>query len=283
MLAGLVKSAAFRNFLWRFVLQNGFILVAAAVSIVLSITQQLIVNNLFVEHYEVHVPDRKKPVKVTTGFWLSSLNKYNQIDYFFLFPNLIGGILGFLGNIVFGIIGSAVFSYRVDKANMIPMFSRRPVYLSWLLQEHHHSNPVVMVALKLIDNRKSDISDLNSVKVLSSSLNRPSKYGYQPLGSSERSSPVSFYSSINTKRARTKWFLAYTLIKNPSLIAYRKQRVQETLLAEWVSENEAVRIRAEVLKNYEGNSEKTLMDTRRMMREVEVELWKKEKRGKSNY
>ncbi|KAJ3056129.1 hypothetical protein HDU99_007454, partial [Rhizoclosmatium hyalinum] len=118
---------------------NGFILVAAAVSIVLSIAQQLIVNNLFVEHYEVHVPDRKKPAKVTTGFWLSSLNKYNQIDYFFLFPNLIGGILGFLGNIVFGIIGSAVFSYRVDKANMIPMFSRRPVYLSWLLQEHHHS------------------------------------------------------------------------------------------------------------------------------------------------
>ncbi|KAJ3281124.1 hypothetical protein HDU79_011081, partial [Rhizoclosmatium sp. JEL0117] len=271
-----------RRFLWDWLLQNGFIVIAILVSYVLGKIQQFVVNRYFVAHYEVQVPETDKEVIVSTKFWLKNVNKYNQMDYLFLFPNLINGLTTFLGSIMTTFVASFIFSYRLDKRGLMPLFSKYSLYLSWILQEHHHHNPTLQVAVKLF--RDSILPEnLSSIHVFT---NRPHE--------KRELSTTSFSYSINSvhngvmpsrtvldkassKRARSKWFLAYTLIKNPSLKAYRKQRVQETLLAEWVASNESTRIRKEVLEMFEAKEAVEIRAVMNEMRDRENRLWKFER------
>ncbi|ORY52630.1 hypothetical protein BCR33DRAFT_324697 [Rhizoclosmatium globosum] len=99
LLAGLFESPYLRAFLWRLLLQNGFLVVAALVSFIFAVIQRYIINRFFVAHYE-GLNHCKESLPYFNAFLACNLNKYNHIDYFFLFPNLIRGILSFLGNIL---------------------------------------------------------------------------------------------------------------------------------------------------------------------------------------
>ncbi|KAJ3067110.1 hypothetical protein HDU99_003622 [Rhizoclosmatium hyalinum] len=209
------------------------------------------------------------------------------MDYLFLFPNLINGLTTFLGQIMTTFVASFIFSYRLDKRGLMPMFSKYSLYLSWILQEHHHNNPIVHVAVKLLRDsvlpeNLSSIHAFTNPKQGGTKITRQNTVtSFRYLISDEENKGTSTSLNSASKRARTRWFLAYTLIKNPNLSGYRKQRVQETLLAEWVSMNEAKRIRKEVLEMFEAREEEEAGTIVNEMRERENELWKYERLVKS--
>ncbi|ORY35234.1 hypothetical protein BCR33DRAFT_855708 [Rhizoclosmatium globosum] len=310
-------SSYLREVLVNLVTQNGVLIIAAVVSFLLTIVQSLIINRFYVSHYDASIPETAETIKVSTKFWLKDLNKYNQIDYVFLFPNLITGLLTFLASILTGLLGSAIFSYRIDKRSVIPSLSKTPVYLSWVIQEHHHNNPVVLVAVKLF--REMTLPDhLSPLKTFTAVHGRIQ----EEVREKKREKEETMYSlavslslrsmeeeldsledgkdgkececegegvkSMDTLaevvdckrgniRARIRWFLAYTLIKNPGLVGYRKQRVQETLLALWVYEHEAVTVRRELMRGFEGGFEKEVKEAKESMRRMEVDLWRCER------
>ncbi|KAJ3308636.1 hypothetical protein HDU76_003855 [Blyttiomyces sp. JEL0837] len=195
--------------------KNGLLFASLAVSLALSYAQLYIVNLLFIAKIPVRGATDKngKPYMVNTKFWAIKKIGYNHIDYFFLFPNLISGLIGFISQLVMLILGSAIFAYRLDIKNQMSnslMRSKYAIYNSWLIQEHHYSNPVLRIACMLFRD------SVETGETLKSSQN-PCR-----------------------RRAILRWQLAYTLVQNPSVLQYRKERVVETIVKAINRESEIV-------------------------------------------
>ncbi|KAJ3130564.1 hypothetical protein HK101_005075, partial [Irineochytrium annulatum] len=165
LIAGLFFTYPFmRVLVWRFIFQNGLFFISLAVSLLLSYAQQYIVELIFIAKVPIDAAKdranelklesegagqpKEKTVQVSTRFWISKPIGYNHVDYLFLFPNLISGLVSFLSQVIKMFLGSAMFAYRLDKKTQfnLPFLGGRTInYFSWLIQEHHHSNPVVLV------------------------------------------------------------------------------------------------------------------------------------------
>ncbi|KAJ3118289.1 hypothetical protein HDU96_002727 [Phlyctochytrium bullatum] len=260
-----IKFRFFRELFWRFVLQNGLIFISIAIGLVLALLQKFIVEIFFVaklrekpsEHPDAEnaVVDKKGDVVISTKFWLKRSVAYNQIDYFFLFPNLITGLLSFLANLIKMILGSALYAYRLDKKTeyTLPFIgSKSGVYFSWLLQEHHHSNSVLVIFIKLL----SDWAALNRITA--------------PL--------TKFDKDLRSARIRTRWAVLYTLVNNPSLAKFRKHVVRDTYLREYIAHTEAPLLRELELQRVRAENAR-LEEARGELRERELAIWKKAREG----
>ncbi|KAJ3401194.1 hypothetical protein HDU80_006249 [Chytriomyces hyalinus] len=252
---------ALRKFVWDLVLQNGSILIAIVLTTILGLVQSFIINRFFVAHFTTEEENKieKKPVRQSTQFWLRSLNRFNHIDMFFMFPNLISGIFGFIGSIFVALLTSAVFAYRIDKPALFSFFSKRGVYSSWILLEHHHTNPVVLVAIKLFWDVVIPEHHSSMARFIQSDQKPPTAMYFSVAAKEPRS-----------RHARLRWYLAYTLIHNPELRAHRKQRVQETYLNGYVTKYEVPRLKLETMKKETAALEKRRVD----MRVAETECWR---------
>ncbi|KAJ3193852.1 hypothetical protein HK101_003981 [Irineochytrium annulatum] len=243
----------FRNLLLKFILQNGLMIVSIVVSLILSYMQQFIVEWLFVawlqEDDTVDHSDPSKQikgVKTSTRFWLTKIIGYNHIDYFFLFPNLISGLLTFISNLIFLVIGTALYSYRLDKKTELTVIRGQQItYLSYVLQEHHFSNPPLIVFCKILTDwadefRSSDCASKTVRHITGTSYVDPeAPYGGVSKAGTGGPTP--------SHRVRIRWALLYTLARNPGLAKYRKHRVQDTYLAEYIAEQEAPLMRRRVV------------------------------------
>ncbi|KAJ3118290.1 hypothetical protein HDU96_002728 [Phlyctochytrium bullatum] len=264
-----IKFRFFRELFWRFVMQNGLIFISIAVGLVLSLLQKYIVEIFFVaklrespsEHPDAEnaVVDKKGEVVISTKFWLQRAVGYNQVDFFFLFPNLITGLLSFLSNLIKMILGSALYAYRLDKKTeySLPFLgSKSGVYFSWLLQEHHHSNAVVLIFTKLL----SDWATLDR-------LAQPPSAGHTKTDKDLRSA-----------RIRTRWAVLYTLVNNPSLAKFRKHVVRDTYIREYIAHTEAPLLREQELQRVRAETAR-LEEARGELRERELAIWKKATEG----
>ncbi|KAJ3326959.1 hypothetical protein HDU76_012477, partial [Blyttiomyces sp. JEL0837] len=124
-------------------------------------------------------------------------------------------------------------SYRLDKKEqLLNVLSKYHYYSGWLLQEHHHSNPVLKVALIVFRN--------NGINVAQSRLKGAPNLNVEgvDLGShnNQSDSPRSTCNSIALRR----WHLVYTLLRNPQLVKYRKHRVVDTTVREIAAKTELV-------------------------------------------
>ncbi|KAJ3093899.1 hypothetical protein HDU96_001975 [Phlyctochytrium bullatum] len=257
MIALFVKFRFFRELFWRFVMQNGLIFISIAVGLVLSLVQKFIVEIFFVaklreapeEHPDAEnvTVDKKGEIVISTKFWLQRVIGYNQVDFFFLFPNLITGLLSFLSNLIKMILGSALYAYRLDKKTeyTLPLVgSKSGVYFSWLLQDHHHTNPVLLVFLKLLSDWHAH---------------------HTPLVEKSR--------DPHRRRIATKWHLAYTLVNNPILSKYRKHIVRQTYLREYIAHTEAPLLREQELQRVRAENAR-IEETKGELRAREIEIWK---------
>ncbi|KAJ3101951.1 hypothetical protein HDU97_000927 [Phlyctochytrium planicorne] len=280
-LALFIKFKFIRDLLWRFILQNGLIFVAAIVGVVLSMAQKYVIEIFYVAklrnpYREVPVgsriePDSKKGepmVIINTRFWLQRITSYNHLDYFFLFPNLISGLLSFLGNLIKMIIGSAIFAYRLDKKTeyTIPLVaSQSSIYFSWLLQEHHHSNPVIIIFTNILHTwaKHAPVSSTSSPDMLK--------------GWGE---PRPVFSSLSrqeqhTRRIQQKWAVIYTLVRNLQLAKFRKHVVRETYLKEYIAHTEAPLLREQEVQRVRQQN-KLYEQAKAALRSREVEIWAKQ-------
>ncbi|KAJ3110304.1 hypothetical protein HDU96_006731 [Phlyctochytrium bullatum] len=245
------KYAFFRELVWRFAFQNGLVIISIAIGFLLVVVQRVTVESYFVaklekspeEHADpanAHV-NKKGKVVIDTKYWLSKKVGYNQVDFWFLFPNLITGLLSFVANLITMILGSALYAYRLDKKTeyTLPFLgSKSAIYFSWLLQEHHHTNPILVIFVKLL-------TDWYHID--------------RPVATA----------NARKERAKRRWQLLYTLHKNPSLQAFRKHRVRETLLRNFIATVEFPQVWEQDLRKRRADLEKTEAPLRPGMRERE--------------
>ncbi|XP_065068502.1 stimulated by retinoic acid gene 6 protein-like [Rhopilema esculentum] len=134
---------------------------------------------------------------------------FNHLSYFFFFFNSLLGGVSYILRLVSGLLLGLLFLERTQKS-LIPRsferFDRGYVsYLSYLHVEHTFGNPVLVVFVKLLNlcTQCSEFGKIQDANVVENVTGRTT-------ASLER-----------YHLARNRWFLAYTLIKNPALITFR--------------------------------------------------------------
>ncbi|KAJ3101952.1 hypothetical protein HDU97_000928 [Phlyctochytrium planicorne] len=290
LLAVFFRYRFVRELAWKFLTQNGLIIVSFVVSYAIFYLQMYLGGTLFVAKLEEEDPNaaqaiaegrKPKPIYISTNFWISNITMYSHLDYVFLFPNLITGILAFLSNLIKLIIGSAFYAYRLDKNSEYGFKFMTPksiVYFSWLVQEHHHSNPVIHVFIKML----RDWKNVNAAGILEQSFGATGRGGYKQYAQ-QGSVALSGEKALRRRRIKNKWLLCYTLVNNPSITKYRKHVVKETFLKEFIAFNEGPIMRQQELQRIKEALER-MGDVKAEMRKREIDLFesmKKEGFGRS--
>ncbi|KAJ3308081.1 hypothetical protein HDU76_004138 [Blyttiomyces sp. JEL0837] len=194
--------------------------------------------------------NKGKPFQVFTKYWITKKIGFNHLDYFFLFPNLIMGLLSFLTQLIELILASALFAYRLDKrhqlSNTFLFRAKTAYYNSMLIQEHHYSNPIVRMAcrellksvryIQMQNKSKRSTIDADESVVLKN-------YFTDDDSQSDRFSICTLprLRTVNQSSCIKKWHLFYTLVRNQSLIKYRKHVVMQTILEDLENRNEVDR------------------------------------------
>ncbi|XP_073251693.1 stimulated by retinoic acid gene 6 protein-like [Porites lutea] len=154
---------------------------------------------------------------------------FSIVSYFFFFYNIIVGVFSCVMRILKGMILGIVFLSRIDRTSLMQGFQTWDqafvAYLGFINVLVAHSHPVMLVFCQLLIKRNKD-------RGLEESLPQ-----IQPLESDVESGEGSCYTRETrlprmTCKAANRWHVAVTLLRNPSLIKYRKQGGQRVLYFE---------------------------------------------------
>ncbi|KAG7458917.1 hypothetical protein MATL_G00225720 [Megalops atlanticus] len=178
----------------------GIILLTVGVVVALVILQIMLVQVFFLQD-KISPTDERKPLA------LNNRKAFHNFNYFFFFYNVIMG----LSNCVLRLLISSVLGTwlvaRIDRTIMQRGYeSLDPGYSTWIgmiFADHYHSNPIMVCFCHLLladrlEARKRTTSSYSQFNNVSSV-------------------------SVTGGRARVRWLLLYTLMKNPQLILTRKR------------------------------------------------------------
>ncbi|XP_073251009.1 stimulated by retinoic acid gene 6 protein-like isoform X1 [Porites lutea] len=181
----------------------------------------LVVFQLFLAHFVFR--NRDFPDITVT---VDNRRLFSIMSYFFFFYNVIVGLFACVIRILKGMILGTVFLSRIDRTSLMQGFQTLDqafvAYLGFINVLVAHSHPVMLVFCQLLIKRNKD-------RWLEESLPQ-----IQPLESDVESDEGSCYTRENrlprmTCKAANRWHVAVTLLRNPSLIKYRKQGGQRIL------------------------------------------------------
>ncbi|KAJ8339839.1 hypothetical protein SKAU_G00344720 [Synaphobranchus kaupii] len=192
------------------VLSNmALILLTVGVVIGLVILQVVLVQVFFLQD-KISPTDKQKPLA------LNNRKAFHNFTYFFFFYNVIMG----LGNcvlrlVVSGMLGTWLVS-RIDRTIMQRGYEALdPGYSTWIgmiFADHYHSNPVMICFCHLLLAERREREGRT-----------PSSYSqFNNTPSSEDRSGTGTLVCVRGIRVRQRWFLLYTLLKNPQLIPLRR-------------------------------------------------------------
>ncbi|XP_015765165.1 PREDICTED: stimulated by retinoic acid gene 6 protein homolog isoform X3 [Acropora digitifera] len=145
---------------------------------------------------------------------------FSIASYFFFFFNIILGFLAGLFRILKGLLLGVLFMARIDRPVLMQGYQTWDkafvAYLGFLNVLVAHSHPVMLVFCHLLINRNSD---------------RGLKESFSQTVSSDASREESYREGIVRRRrlarfsqkAANRWLLALMLLRNPSLLRYRRQ------------------------------------------------------------
>ncbi|XP_066016199.1 stimulated by retinoic acid gene 6 protein-like isoform X2 [Pocillopora verrucosa] len=123
--------------------------------------------------------------------------------YFFFFYNIIHRLFSAFMRTLQGVLLGVIFISRIDRTSLMQGFQAWDKafveYLGFVTVLVAHSHPVILVFSQLLIDRKKD--------------RQPSQDGF----SREPRRPRMSQKAVN------RWFLAVTLLRNPSFIKYRRQ------------------------------------------------------------
>ncbi|XP_061101038.1 stimulated by retinoic acid gene 6 protein-like [Conger conger] len=181
------------------VLSNlGMIILTTGVVIGLLILQILLVQVFFLQD-KISPTDKQKPLA------LNNRKAFHNFTYFFFFYNVIMG----LGNCIIRLVVSMVLGTwlvsRIDRTIVQRGYeSLDPGYSTWIgmiFADHYHSNPVMICFCHLL------------------LAERREREGRAPTSNSQFSTSSECVRGV---RIRQRWFLLYTLLKNPQLVPLRR-------------------------------------------------------------
>ncbi|RUS17635.1 retinol binding protein receptor-domain-containing protein [Endogone sp. FLAS-F59071] len=214
---------AIRNSLANW-LANSFFFISIVVSIVFRMIQTQITQQVFVAS--------------GSRFDLRFREPFYHYAWFMMIASFASGMTSFFVRAIKLILRFTFFSIRIDR-NIETWAVRKgdggfSAWLGFLLVEHNFNNPIMIVFLEHLSghyrfNLKNGIQSKDQLEgtYLSKTyvgdtekwLPTPSSELDKQIGKTDK--------SVLRKRARTRWFLAVTLINNPLLRAARKHRLDE--------------------------------------------------------
>ncbi|KAF4074719.1 hypothetical protein AMELA_G00242470 [Ameiurus melas] len=155
--------------------------------------------------YMFFLQDKNSPTDEDKPLALNNRKAFHNVNYFLFFFNTIFGFMSCVMRLMKSAAVGLMLLPRIERAIMPQGFEKYDrSYCTWLgmiITDHHHSNPVLVCFCHLL---------------LEHTLFRVGVYG--------RSHQKSEFPA--TERARARWLLMYTLVRNPKLILLRKQAKQ---------------------------------------------------------
>ncbi|XP_067046412.1 stimulated by retinoic acid gene 6 protein-like isoform X3 [Acropora muricata] len=145
---------------------------------------------------------------------------FSIASYFFFFYNVILGIFAGLTRILKGLLLGTVFMARIDRTCLMQGFQAWDrafvAYLGFLNVLVAHSHPVMLVFCHLLINRNSDRRLEESLPHIESSGAYREQKDREGIVNERRVARFS-------QKAANRWLLALMLLRNPSLLRYRRQ------------------------------------------------------------
>ncbi|XP_071244077.1 STRA6-like isoform X3 [Salvelinus alpinus] len=199
----------------------GTILLTIGIVIGLVILQVLLVQVFFLQD-KISPSDRKKPLA------LNNRKAFHNFNYFFFFYNVVMGLSNCILRLLTSCVVGTWLVSRIDRTIMPRGYeSMDPGYSTWIgmiFADHYHNNPVMVCFCHLLLSNTMAKQQRTTEAASYSTFNNTS-------------SP----DSARGSRARRRWMLLYTLMKNPRLILLRKNRTssnptdhQDTVVQAWL-------------------------------------------------
>ncbi|KPP67161.1 stimulated by retinoic acid protein 6-like, partial [Scleropages formosus] len=179
----------------------GLILLTVALVIGLVILQIILVQIFFLQE-KISPTNKNKPLA------LNNRKAFHNFNYFFFFYNVIMGLSNCILRLFLSVVVGTWLVSRIDRTIMQRGYEfLDPGYNTWvgmIFADHYHGNPVMICFCHILLN--------------------------EGLARKKRTQPS--YTQFNNEvsvpavysRARRRWLLLYTLLKNPQLILLRKRR-----------------------------------------------------------
>ncbi|XP_034045013.1 STRA6-like [Thalassophryne amazonica] len=184
--------------------QLGIILLTIGIVIALVILQVVLVQVFFLQD-KMSPTDKQKPLA------LNNRKAFHCFNYFFFFYNVIMGISTCILRLLFSIVVGTWLVSRIDRTIMQRGYEGLDAgYNTWIgmiFADHYHNNPVMICFCQRL---VSNMAERHSISAYTTFSNKQSE------------------SHMNT-RARRRWALLYTLLRNPHLILLRKQNISISL------------------------------------------------------
>ncbi|KAM4584428.1 STRA6-like [Odontesthes bonariensis] len=184
-------------------LNLGIILLTIGLVIGLLILQVVLVQVFFLQD-KMSPTDKQKPLA------LNNRKAFHCFNYFFFFYNVVMGISTCIMRLLNSILVGTWLVSRIDRTIMQRGYETMDAgYRTWIgmiFADHYHNNPVMVCFCRLL---------------VSKILERHNASTYSSFDNSPSGDPVN-------NRARRRWTLLYTLLKNPHLILLRKQHLSSS-------------------------------------------------------
>ncbi|XP_053394355.1 stimulated by retinoic acid gene 6 protein-like [Mercenaria mercenaria] len=178
-------------------------LVYPACMIIIFKVQTFFIGRFFMQP-KIHQNDKHRPLAV------DNRNAYNIFSFFMVFLNASVGVFAFLKRTLVSALLGVFLIPRMDRSLLMRGYESMDKcyvnYIGMIMVDVAHNHPVLRTFCYLL---KSKIEDRKIMK-------RPHS-GEQIIANFARNSAISTTNNIRNRR----WWLAYTLLRNPSLSAMR--------------------------------------------------------------
>ncbi|XP_029297400.1 STRA6-like [Cottoperca gobio] len=183
----------------------GIILLTISLVIALVIVQVVLVQIFFLQD-KMSPTDKQKPLAI------NNRKAFHCFNYFFFFYNVVMGISNCIIRLLCSIVLGTWLVSRIDRSIMQRGYESMDAgYTTWIgmiFADHYHNNPVMVCFCQLL---------------VSNMLERHTTSAYSTFSNIPSESPVN-------SRARRRWMLFYTLLRNPHLILLRKHHLSSSSL-----------------------------------------------------
>ncbi|XP_034094466.1 STRA6-like [Gymnodraco acuticeps] len=178
----------------------GIIVLTMSLVISLVILQVVLVQIFFLQD-KMSPTDKQKPLAI------NNRKAFHCFNYFFFFYNVVMGIGNCIMRLLCSIVVGTWLVSRIDRTIMQRGYETMdPGYATWIgmiFADHYHNNPVMVCFCQLL---------------VSNTWERHTASAYSTFSNVQSESPVN-------SRARRRWILFYTLLRNPHLILLRKHHL----------------------------------------------------------
>eukprot|EP00731_Ephydatia_muelleri_P016569 Em0009g993a len=194
---------AFRAFVWNLVilmLLVRTVRIPVLYSLILNYGELLLVKLLFVGD-----TDNRHTV-------LRNRRLFYFFSYFVFFQNVVIGLVSSLLRIIYSMVLGLVLFFRLERVVLMKGFEAldqgHVTYVSFLYLEHTQNNSILMVFKDIFVELTNNTGSHPEMKELSDGPKERLYHSYNVN---------TFHRAPLSKRARNRWLVAYTLLRNPTL------------------------------------------------------------------